>query len=125
MILSNVFIGEQYKKLSSSLDGLLDFNNACFIGRASGRSMESQGIFHGDLLLIDRSKTVKHNDVIVACYNNLFVCKIADLKNNQLLSASPDYPPVKITEFDYYTVEGVVTSSIRLHKLPPELLNKF
>ncbi|NUJ38670.1 S24 family peptidase [Pseudoalteromonas sp. 0303] len=91
-----------------------------FIGRASGRSMEGVGIFDGDLLLIDRKLTVQHGDVIVATYNGLFVCKIADMKNNQLLSANPDHPPVKITEHDEYCVEGVVTSTVRLHRVPSE-----
>ncbi|WP_350645860.1 S24 family peptidase, partial [Pseudoalteromonas sp. G24-MNA-CIBAN-0072] len=84
-----------------------------FIGRASGNSMEGVGIFSGDLLIIDRAAKVKHGDVIVAVLNGLFVCKIADLKNNRLLSANPDHPAVKITEYDEYNVEGVVGQSIR------------
>ena len=65
-------------------------------------------------MIIDRAATVKHGDVIVAALNGLFVCKIADLKNNQLLSANPDHTDLKITEHD--NAEGVVGQSIRLHK---------
>ena len=118
MIISNVDVGPGIKELESDLDNSL-MTDATFIGRASGNSMEGVGIFSGDLLIIDRAATVKHGDVIVAALNGLFVCKIADLKNNQLLSASPDHPDhpaVKITEHDEYNVEGVVGKSIRLHK---------
>lgn len=41
---------------------------------------------------------------------------IADLKNNLLLSASDDYPPVKVTKHDEYLFEGVVISSVRMHR---------
>lgn len=115
---SNVSISNDYKDLAMTLDQSL-LSNATFIGRASGRSMEGVGIF--DLLLIDRAATVKHGDVIVAQYNGAFVCKLADLKNNRLLSASPDHKPVKLTEYDNYNVEGVVTRSIRIFREPLEL----
>ena len=91
-------------------------DTSTFIGRASGRSMEGVGIFDGDLLIIDRALKVKQNDVIVAVLNGQFVCKIADLTNNQLLSANPDHPPVKISVHDNYNIEGVIAQSIRIHK---------
>lgn len=115
MLVENVQIGPSVLGLEKNLDQSL-LKNSVFIGRASGRSMEGQGIFDGDLLIIDRAKTVKHGDVIVAYLNGLFVCKIADMKSNQLISASPDYEPVKLTAYDDYCVEGVVTQSIRMHR---------
>ena len=59
---------------------------------------------------------MQQNDVIVACLNGQFVCKIADLTNNLLLSANPANKPYKLTGFDQYNVEGVVTQSIRMHR---------
>ncbi|WP_024601654.1 S24 family peptidase [Pseudoalteromonas sp. TB41] len=115
MIDSNVDVGPGIKELETNLDNSL-LSDSTFIGRASGNSMEGVGIFSGDLLIIDRAAKVKHGDVIVAVLNGLFVCKIADLKNNRLLSANPDHPAVKITGYDEYSVEGVVGQSIRLHR---------
>ena len=115
VIISNVDVGPGIKELEKSLDSSF-LSDSTFVGRASGRSMEEVGIFDGDILIIERAATVKHGDVIVAVLNGLFVCKIADLKNNQLLSANPDHPPVKITEHDEYNVEGVVGQSIRMHR---------
>lgn len=115
MLTQNAQVGPQITDLANTLDSTF-IKDSTFIGRASGRSMEGVGIFDGDLLIIDRGQEVKHYDVIVACYNGLFVCKIADMKNNQLVSASPDYKPVKIKATDEYCVEGVVTQSIRMHR---------
>lgn len=115
VIISNVDVGPGIKELENDLDNSF-ITDATFIGRASGNSMEGVGIFSGDLLIIDRAAKVKHGDVIVAALNGLFVCKIADLKNNRLLSANPDHPAVKITEHDEYNVEGVVGQSIRMHR---------
>ncbi|MGX1111585.1 DNA polymerase V [Pseudoalteromonas sp. MBR-15] len=81
---------------------------ATFNGIASGRSMEGVGIFEGDLLIIDRSVDVKRGDVIVVAYNGAFVCKIADLKNNFLLSASYEYPAVKVTKHDESLLKGLL-----------------
>jgi len=113
---SNVEIGQDYKALGVTLDDALFNSDYCFVGRASGSSMQNVGIFDGDILIINRKVQVKHYDVVVALYNGLFVCKIADLKNNMLVSASDEYPPIKITEHDEFALEGVVTSSVRLHR---------
>lgn len=115
--MSNVDIGLNYKALGVTLDGALFNSDHCFVGRASGHSMQNAGIFDGDILIINRQVQVKNFDVIVALYNGLFVCKIADLKNNLLISASDEYPPIKITEHDEFALEGVVTSSVRLHRV--------
>lgn len=106
-----------YTNLPKDVSGLIEKNkNATFYGIASGRSMEGVGIFDGDLLMIDRSLSVEPGDVIVAVLNGQYVCKIADLKNNLLLSASDEYGPYKLKEGDEFTLEGVVSSSVRMHR---------
>ena len=115
MLTENVHVGPQLTDIESTLDSTF-IKDSTFIGRASGRSMEGVGIYDGDILIIDRAQDVKNYDIIVACLNGLFVCKIADLKNNQLLSSCPEYKPVKLTSFDEYCVEGVVKQSIRMHR---------
>ena len=112
----------EYKELGLSLDQLLiNHPNATFIGQASGQSMEGIGIFDGDLLIVDRSLTLKDSDIIVANFNGCFVCKIIDKVQARLLSASKDHSPVKISPEDDFQVEGIVTRSIRLHHKSPEL----
>ena len=105
-----------------SLDQLLINNpDATFIGLAQGQSMQGTGIFDGDLLLVDRSLQVKDGDVIVANYNGCFTCKFIDKKHARLLSASALHKPVQISPEDEFQIEGVVTSSIRLHRQTREL----
>jgi len=117
MMESNFNKANNYVDLPNGVGGLIEKNkDATFYGIASGRSMEGVGIFDGDLLVIERGLTVKQGDVIVAALNGLFVCKIADLKSNLLLSANDEYGPVKITEYDDYQFEGVVISSVRMHR---------
>lgn len=117
MMEGNVNKANDYSQLPDGLTGLLEKNkDATFYGVASGRSMEGVGIFDGDVLLIDRSLDVKSGDVVVAVLNGQFVCKIADLKNNQLLSASDEYEPYKLKDGDEFTLEGVVSRSIRMFR---------
>lgn len=117
MMESNINKASDYAQLPGGLTGLLEKNkDATFYGVASGRSMEGVGIFDGDVLLIDRSLDVKPGDVIVAVLNGQFVCKIADLKNNQLLSASDEYEPYKLKDGDEFTLEGVVSRSVRMFR---------
>ena len=116
MLESNVISAVNLKELPDTLDSAMLNDTSTFIGRACGHSMQGVGIYDGDLLIIDRALQPKQNDVIVAVLNGLFVCKLADIKNNQLLSANDDYPPVNISDYDSFTLEGVVAQSIRLHR---------
>lgn len=112
----------EYTELGISLDELvIKHPNATFIGLASGQSMQDVGIFDGDLLVVDRSENVSSGDVIVASYNGTFVCKIIDKPNRLLISASKNYSSVYISPEDNFKLEGVVTTSIRLHKNNVEL----
>ncbi|MCO7205430.1 translesion error-prone DNA polymerase V autoproteolytic subunit [Pseudoalteromonas sp. CnMc7-37] len=107
----------EYTELGISLDELvIRHPNATFIGLASGQSMQDVGIFDGDLLVVDRAENVTSGDVIVASYNGTFVCKIIDKSNRLLISASKNYSSVYISPEDDFKLEGVVTTSIRLHK---------
>ncbi|WP_163931617.1 translesion error-prone DNA polymerase V autoproteolytic subunit [Paraferrimonas sp. SM1919] len=106
----------QYLELGLSLDKLLiEHPNATFIGIANGDSMQGVGIYSGDLLLVDRAITAVHMDIIVANYNGSFVCKLLDKQRRQLCSAHPKYGPVAINEWDEFQIEGVISTSIRIH----------
>lgn len=112
----------EYRELGLSLDQLLvQHPNATFIGLASGDSMQGVGIFDGDLLVVDRAVQPQQNDVIVANFNNEFVCKLLDIERRVLRSASPMYSPVRISECDNFQLEGVVIGSVRMHRSNVEL----
>ena len=106
-----------YLQLPLSLDELLiEHPSATFIGSASGESMQGVGIFSGDILIVDRHVQVKNKDVIVANYNGEFICKILDIPNKLLLSANKPFHEIQIMQHDTFTLEGVVTRSIRCHR---------
>ena len=42
---------------------------ATFLWRVDGHSMRDAGIFHGDILIVDRSLAARHGDVVVAIVN--------------------------------------------------------
>ena len=49
-------------------------------------------------------------------YNGNFVCKVIDIHHRRLLSANDIDEPVVLHDNDEFSIEGVVTRSIRLHK---------
>ncbi len=116
MLESNVSVGVNVRDLDVSFDDVYLNRPSVYFGVASGSSMEGVGIFSGDILIIDRAPVVRHMDVVVVFLNNCFYCKMADLKNNTLVSASDEYPPVQLSEYDNYCLEGVVLASVRQHK---------
>jgi DNA polymerase V len=112
----------EYSQLGISLDDLLiEHPSSTFIGIAQGESMQDVGIFDGDMIIVDRHETARNGDVIVANFNGEFVCKILDTKRRVLLSSNQQYQPVIIHEYDDFSIEGVVTRSIRCHRQSPLL----
>lgn len=115
----------EYTQLGLSLDELLiDHPSSTYLAFAEGDSMQDIGIFDGDVLIIDRHETVRNGDVIVASLNREFVCKIIDIPRRLLLSSNPQHQPVIIHEYDEFSIEGVITRSIRCHRKSPLLSEK-
>lgn len=107
----------EYTQLNLDLDQLLiDHPSATYIGFAQGESMKGDGIFSGDLLIVDRAQEIKDQDVVVANLNGVFVCKKIDKVQRCLRSSSKRFPPYFLQEGDDFQIEGVVTRSIRLHR---------
>lgn len=107
----------EYTQLNLDLDQLLiDHPSATYIGIAEGESMIGDGIFSGDLLIVDRAQSIQDQDVVVANLNGVFVCKKIDKVQRCLLSSGQNLAPYFLREGDEFQIEGVVTRSIRLHR---------
>lgn len=116
----------EYTQLGLSLDELLvDHPSSTFMAYALGDSMQDVGIFDGDILIVDRHEMVRNGDVIVANLNREFVCKIIDIPRRLLLSSNQQHLPVIIHEYDEFSIEGVITRSIRCHRKSPVLSKKL
>lgn len=98
---------------------LIKSPSATFFARANGDSLLDVGIKDGDLLIVDRSLKPIHGDVVIAAVNGEMTCKLLDLHNECLLAANNRYEPIKITDDIDMLIEGVVSHSIRYHRVRP------
>jgi|SRR5690554_6789027 len=116
-----------YSAVRNNSDGLppnLNLNDYCQINAASsyymrveGSSMEGIGIFHEDIIHVDRSLTAQQGDIVVASLNGGFVIKeLQNFPRVALLSYNTLNPPHYVSDRDAFEIFGVVLSVIRLIK---------
>jgi len=106
-------------------DVLIERKSSTFLARASGNSMQGFGIYDRDLLIVDRAAPPTDLDIVVAILNGQLVCKLLHRSKGLLLSGNAQYPPVKVTEFDDFVVEGIVIRSVRLLREPALLAGEL
>lgn len=89
--------------------------SATFFVRVRGDSMEGAGIFSGDVLVVDRSRTVQDGAIVVAAvYGELVVKQVAKQHGVvQLVSANDQYAPIQVSASEDCFVWGVVVGSVR------------
>lgn len=99
-------------------DLLVDNPSATFFVRVSGDSMEGAGIFHNDILVVDRSvEAVNGRIVVAAVYGELVVKRLVIQSDKALLVSENDgYKPIEISNVDDIFIWGVVTGSARVFK---------
>lgn len=99
-------------------DHLISKPAATFFVKAKGDSMIGVGIFDGDLLIIDRSKTANNDQVILAVLNGEFTLKkLVKIRNELwLYPENSKYKPIRINEEMDFQVWGVLTYSIHKHQ---------
>lgn len=94
----------------------LDLNEYCiraktatYFVRCQGESMIGAGIFDGDLLVVDKSRTAADGQIVIASVDGEFTVKKLQLKPvPMLLPMNPKYKPIAI-EPDALEIWGVVT----------------
>jgi DNA polymerase V len=91
--------------------------NATFYVRAQGDSMIEAGIHSGDVLVVDRSLTARHSDIVIACIHGEMTVKTLELKPNVLLRPkNKAYKAIHITEESQLEIFGVVTGVVRKYE---------
>ncbi|WP_411961166.1 LexA family protein (plasmid) [Pseudomonas mandelii] len=111
---------EDYVLAELSLDELIILNPpATFMLRAAGNSMRDVNINPGDIVIVDKSRSAKHNSIVIAVYQGEFVCKrlIIDRKDNRitLQAENPEYPSITVEDRDQLDIWGVVTWTAHCH----------
>lgn len=98
----------------------LDLNELCikkpaatYFVRAQGDSMLDAGIFPGDVLVVDRSITAQHGDVVIASFHGeLTVKKLETHPTTRLVPMNKEHLPIDIPEGSELEIFGVVTTVI-------------
>lgn len=106
--------------LEQSLDlneHVVQHPSATYYVRAEGDSMTNLGIFSGDLLVVDRALEPVHGDIVIAALNGELTCKVLDLRQKRLLSGNQMYPPIPLGDDSDLVIEGVVSHSLRYHRV--------
>lgn len=99
------------------VESTLDLNELCikhpaatYFVRASGDSMTGAGINHNDILIVDRSLTARHGDVVIAGMDGELTVKELQLSPYPaLLSHNPSYPSLRIRNEGELDIFGVVS----------------
>jgi len=106
------------------LEGELDLNElliqngpATFFVRARGDSMDGDKkatIQDGDLLVVDKSRTPKTGDVVIACLDGAFTVKRLRCTADGvwLLPENKSFPEIHIEDGQELSIWGVVTARI-------------
>ncbi|ACB97301.1 LexA family protein [Beijerinckia indica] len=111
---------DDYLDESIDLNDLLIRNQpATFLWRVDGHSMREAGIFHGDLLVVDRSLAPADGDIVVVIVNGERSLKRLQIRKGQLTLSfeNKDYPEgLALHEGDEIEIWGVVRCSIHWHR---------
>lgn len=88
-----------------------------FFVRVSGDSMQNAGIYEGDIIVVDRSLTAGHNNIVLALIHGEFTVKRLCLsgKKTYLMPENDRYRPLEIYPDMGFEVWGVVIHV--LHKV--------
>jgi SOS regulatory protein LexA len=100
-----------------SLDDLLIQNpQATFLLKVSGDSMTEAGILPGDMVIVDKGKTPKSGDIVIAEVDGAWTMKYLKKRGADvtLIPANPKYKPIRPKK--ELKIAGVVTAAVRKYK---------
>lgn len=91
--------------------------SATYFVRVSGDSMIGAGIGDGDLLVVDRSLSASHGDIVVAAVAGEFTVKELQTRPKiQLIPHNAEYSPIVFRAEDELEIFGVVTFTIKSNR---------
>jgi DNA polymerase V len=104
------------------LDKGLDLNEflikkptATILMRVGGDSMSGAGIDEGDILVVDKSLTARHDSIVVAIVDGDFTVKRLHIRGGAyfLKAENIKYPIIDVSKCQDFEVSGVVTYVIK------------
>lgn len=86
---------------------------ATYFVRVEGDSMIEAGIHHADILIVDRSLSAKHGDIVIASVEGELTVKQLELQPTcRLMPRNRNYKPIVLPEGSELELFGVVTNVI-------------
>lgn len=104
---------EEYLNLNELL---VKREEATFFVRVEGTSMVNAGIHPNDILIVDRSLTAKHRDIVIAVIDGEVTVKRLYHQNNQVLLQAENPKSKDIPILGELHIWGIVTSVIHRFK---------
>ncbi|MBI4432383.1 MAG: repressor LexA [Candidatus Omnitrophica bacterium] len=107
---------EELADVMSLDEYLIKHPDQTFLIKVSGDSMIDAGIHAGDLVLVERGRQPKHQDIVIAEVDNEWTMKYYEKngKEVRLVAANKKYPPIKPRE--ELKIGGVIVAVIRKYK---------
>lgn len=91
--------------------------SATYFIKVSGDSMLGAGISHGDLLVVDRSLSAVHGDIVIAAVAGEFTVKeLQTSPRLQLMPRNTNYSPIVFEAEEELEIFGVVTFTLKDHR---------
>jgi len=107
-------LSEEYIKTWMEVGGdIADNAEDFFLLEVSGNSMIEAGIFEGDLVVVDKNKEAKHEDVVVALIDGDNTLKRYIKEGNKVYLKAENKEYSDIYPENDLSVQGVVTTLIR------------
>ena len=90
-------------------------NKSDYALRVNGDSMIDDGIFNGDLVIVQKTSVPINGDTVVAFINGEATLKIFKKKDRmiELQPRNKNYKALKINKYDNFLIEGIVKGLIR------------
>ncbi|GAB1371947.1 translesion error-prone DNA polymerase V autoproteolytic subunit [Candidatus Kapaibacterium sp.] len=87
-----------------------------YLVRVTGESMINEGIFNGDILVVNRNETPKDGKVVIAALNGEMAVKTYRIIEGKvyLFSANEKFLPIEIMPFWQFEIQGVVKHVIHM-----------
>lgn len=84
--------------------------NNIYLVRVNGESMIDEGIFSGDILIIDKKEEPRDGKVVIAALNGEMAVKTFKVIEGKvyLFSANKNFLPIEIQDYMQFEVQGVV-----------------
>ena len=104
------------------IDDCIDLNKeliknkaTTFFIRVLGDSLKEIGINDGDLLIVDKSLSIRNKDIAICILEGEFNVKIVKVESNcaYLISANDKFNTIKVTAENEFSIWGIVTYSIK------------